>query len=180
MLVLIGGGVRTGKSAFALARARHLGPRRILLATAQAFDAEMRERIARHQAERDPSWQTVEEPIEVPEALAKLPSGSVVVLDCLTLWLSNLLCAGRDEAPILERVDALLAASAAHDVLIVTSEVGMGLVPETALARAFRDVAGRAHQRLSRAADEVYFGALGTMLRIKPGPVTLAVPWDGG
>lgn len=171
MLVLIGGGVRTGKSAFALARAQTLGEPRVLLATAQAFDAEMRDRIDRHKAERDSSFETVEEPLDVPGVLAKLSRPSVVVLDCLTLWVSNLLCAGQTEAQILECVDTLLTEARSHVLLIVTSEVGMGLVPEAPLARAFRDVSGYAHQRISRAADEVYFGALGTMLRLKPGPI---------
>ena len=100
----------------------------------------------------------------------------MVVIDCLTLWLTNLLLAGRDPDAMLRCVDELadvVRQKSAH-VILVTNEVGLGLVPESALGRTFRDVTGLAHQRLAAAADEVYFGALGMMLRLKPGPIVSA------
>jgi adenosylcobinamide kinase/adenosylcobinamide-phosphate guanylyltransferase len=170
--VLVGGGARSGKSAFALACAQKLGARRAFIATAQALDDEMAARIARHRAERGTAFVTVEAPVELPEALEKLEA-DVVVIDCLTLWLSNLLVAGMGPGAAGERVEALAAALARrrHHPGVVTNEVGLGLVPETPLGRAFRDLAGRAHQRLARDADEIYLAALGTMLRLHPAPV---------
>jgi len=172
-LTFIGGGARSGKSAFAMRLAlRHEG-RRVFVATAEAFDDEMRARIARHAAEREDRFETVEAPRDLEAAIARLSRVDVVLIDCLTLWLSNLLLAGLDEASIERRVDALanVLSEKSFPTLLVTNEVGMGLVPETPLGRVFRDVTGRAHQRLSRAASEVYLAALGTVLRIKPGPV---------
>jgi adenosylcobinamide kinase/adenosylcobinamide-phosphate guanylyltransferase len=172
-LILVGGGARSGKSDLALALARRLGRRRLFLATATAGDDEMRDRILRHRRTRGDDFQTLEEPLAVPEVLRQATGDDVVVLDCLTLWLSNLLCEGREAVTVLRLVDDLadvLLRRPAHAV-VVTSEVGLGLVPETPLGRTFRDVAGLAHQRLAALADEVYFGALGVMLRLKPGPV---------
>jgi adenosylcobinamide kinase/adenosylcobinamide-phosphate guanylyltransferase len=169
-IILVGGGARSGKSAFALTLARRLGRRRLFLATAEALDEEMRQRITRHREERGPDFDTVEEPLAVPEQIRQIRGHEVVLLDCLTLWLANLLLRGDGPDAILGRVGALVEALAdcpAHCV-VVTNEVGLGLVPETALGRAFRDVTGLAHQRLSARADEVYFAALGTMLRLKP------------
>jgi adenosylcobinamide kinase/adenosylcobinamide-phosphate guanylyltransferase len=133
----------------------------------------MRGRIARHQSERGPDFETIEVPLDVPEALARFDA-DVVVVDCLTLWISNLLCRGDAVQEVVHRLDALVVAleRRAFDAVVVTNEVGMGLVPDTALGRAFRDVTGIAHQRLARVADQIYLGALGTMLRLKPGPVT--------
>jgi len=171
--VLIGGGARSGKSSFALDRARALGARRVFLATAQAFDGEMVHRIAAHRTSRGADFTTLEEPLAVPRALAQLADADVVVVDCLTLWISNLLLRGDDQAAILAQVDEMLATLARlpfHTVL-VTNEVGMGIVPDNALARAFRDVTGIAHQRVARVADEVHFAVLGLVLRLRPAPV---------
>jgi len=176
-VILIGGGARSGKSAFALTRAAELGERRAFVATAQAFDDEMRARIAAHVRERGAGWQTHEVPFLLPEALAELDAG-VVVVDCLTLWLSNLLLQDQssDQALAqLERLAKVLEARRNH-VLLVTNEVGMGIVPDNALARTFRDLAGRAHQRLATMADEIHFAALGVMLRLHPEPVTVTRP----
>ncbi len=175
-IILIGGGARSGKSDLALALARHLGRRRLFLATAQAGDDEMRDRILRHRRTRGNDFRTLEEPLAVPEVLRQTSDDDVVVLDCLTLWLANLLFDGHEPEAVLRRVEELaevLRERPAHAV-VVTSEVGLGLVPETPLGRTFRDVAGLAHQCLAAAADEVYFGALGVMLRLKPGPVVPA------
>jgi adenosylcobinamide kinase/adenosylcobinamide-phosphate guanylyltransferase len=170
--ILVGGGARSGKSAFALAYARRLGERRVFVATAEALDEEMAARIARHREERGAAFTTVEVPRDLPDALAAIDA-DVVVIDCLTLWLSNLLVAGVAEAAIHDQVDALakvLARRRLHAV-VVTNEVGMGLVPETPLGRAFRDLTGRAHQRLARAADEIFLATLGIVLRVHPAPV---------
>jgi adenosylcobinamide kinase/adenosylcobinamide-phosphate guanylyltransferase len=173
-LILVGGGVRSGKSAFALNLARNLGGRRLFLATAEGRDDEMRQRIERHRSERGRDFDTVEEPLAVPAVVREHAAYDVILLDCLTLWLSNVLLADGDPDHLRRRLDELDAALAERRgvTIIVTNEVGMGIVPETPLGRAFRDLAGTAHQRLSRAADEVYMAMLGTMLRIKPGPVT--------
>jgi adenosylcobinamide kinase / adenosylcobinamide-phosphate guanylyltransferase len=179
-LILVGGGVRSGKSAFALAYARGLGTRRLFLATAQAGDGEMQARIARHRAERGADFETGEEPLALPEALAGAPAGAVVLVDCLTLWLSNLLLAERAPEQILARVDGLVDAARARaaPTLVVTNEVGMGVVPETPLGRAFRDLAGMAHQRLAAAADETYAAILGMVLRLHPGPLVSFRPGE--
>src|SRR5262245_54938624 len=108
MLILIGGGVRTGKSAFALNLARRLGPRRLYIATAEARDAEMATRISRHARERGSDFRTLEAPIEVVDALAASKEADVAVVDCLTLWLSNLLLRGDSEEAILRQVDRLI------------------------------------------------------------------------
>ncbi|MBK7974674.1 MAG: bifunctional adenosylcobinamide kinase/adenosylcobinamide-phosphate guanylyltransferase [Deltaproteobacteria bacterium] len=173
---MVGGGVRSGKSAFALRRAMGLGARRVFVATAQPFDDEMRDRIARHQAERAAEFATIEEPLAVPERLAALTDVDVVLIDCLTLWLSNLLLRGDDEpviAAAVARLAEVLATRRFH-VVLVTNEVGMGIVPESALGRLFRDVAGRAHQELAACADEVYFAALGLVLKLKPSELVAA------
>jgi adenosylcobinamide kinase/adenosylcobinamide-phosphate guanylyltransferase len=167
--ILVGGGARSGKSDFALRLARRLGSRRVFVATAQAFDDEMRTRIADHRRTRGADFETVEEPLDLPETLRKI-AGAVVVVDCLTLWLSNLLLRDDDPKRVLAAVDelALVLGERRRTVILVTNEVGMGIVPETALGRSFRDLAGTAHQRLAALADEVYFAALGVMLRVKP------------
>jgi len=182
MRILIGGGVRCGKSGFALTRARALGPRRVYLATAEALDGEMRERVERHARERGSDFRTVEAPLDVVEAMDEIRDADVVVLDCLTLWISNLLLRGDLEASILEQVDRLVAVllRKPFHTIVVTNEVGMGVVPDSALGRAFRDACGRAHQALARSADEIYFGALGTLIRLRPEPLTvLMTPGPG-
>lgn len=179
-LVLVGGGVRSGKSTFALSLARVREGRRAFVATAQPLDEEMRARIAAHRAERADDFATVEAPLDLPGALRSLAADppAVVVVDCLTLWLSNLLLRGDGPEAIgreVERLAAALAACPFHAVL-VTNEVGMGVVPESALGRAFRDVAGRAHQALAQRADRIFLAALGCILRLRPAPVTLVRP----
>jgi adenosylcobinamide kinase/adenosylcobinamide-phosphate guanylyltransferase len=172
-VVLVGGGVRSGKSAFALVRARQLGERRAFIATGEALDDEMRERVRRHREERGADFETHEVPEEVERVLSGLDA-EVVVIDCLTLWLSNLLIASEGEDAALEqrlRAFASQLAERRQHVIVVTNEVGLGIVPDNALARRFRDLTGRAHQEIGRIADEVYFGAMGQLLRLKPAPV---------
>jgi adenosylcobinamide kinase/adenosylcobinamide-phosphate guanylyltransferase len=177
-VILVGGGTRSGKSDFALAVARRLGNRRLFVATAQPGDDEMRTRIRLHQETRGTDFQTVEVPLAVAEVLRGVREHDVVILDCLTLWLANLLLEGYDADSVSRHVDELVAVLGRRVVhtVIVTSEVGLGLVPETPLGRTFRDVTGLAHQRLAELADEVYFGVLGVMLRLRPEPIALAPP----
>jgi adenosylcobinamide kinase / adenosylcobinamide-phosphate guanylyltransferase len=172
-IILVGGGTRSGKSSFALARARALAKRRLFLATGQAGDDEMRARILRHRQTRGDDFHTIEEPLAIAKILKEAADYDVVLLDCLTLWLSNLLVQGQDEQAIVRRVDELtnVLASRRMHAVIVTNEVGLGLVPETPLGRVFRDLSGLASQRFAEVADEVYFGVLGVMLRLKPAPV---------
>jgi adenosylcobinamide kinase/adenosylcobinamide-phosphate guanylyltransferase len=177
-IILVGGGARSGKSRFALSLARRLGERRLFLATAKAHDDEMRTRIEAHRDSRGPGFSTLEEPKALADVLRDRDDVDVVVIDCLTLWLSNLLLDENTPSQIETHVSELaevLRRQKFHAVM-VTNEVGLGIVPETPLGRIFRDVAGSAHQALSEAADEVYFAVLGTMLRLKPAPAF--VPWD--
>jgi adenosylcobinamide kinase/adenosylcobinamide-phosphate guanylyltransferase len=177
-VVLVGGGARSGKSRWALARATDLGRRRLFVATAEPLDDEMRARISRHRAERGDAFVTVEEPVALAETIARVRDQDVVLVDCLTLWISNLLVRGLDVDEVDARVSKLvevLRASSVH-VVLVTNEVGMGLVPETPLGRAFRDATGFAHQRLAAVADEIYAAMMGVILRVSPAPVERVTP----
>jgi len=177
-IVLVGGGARSGKSSFALTRARELGARRLFVATARRYDAEMSERIERHRLDRGSDFDTVEEPLALAEALVGAAGHDVAVVDCLTLWLSNLLLDRVPPEDIERRVAdlaALLRRAPCH-VVLVTNEVGMGLHPDTALGRTFRDLAGRAHQRLAAVADEIHLAVLGVLVRLKPGPIEVRPP----
>ncbi|MEX2518463.1 MAG: bifunctional adenosylcobinamide kinase/adenosylcobinamide-phosphate guanylyltransferase [Paracoccaceae bacterium] len=161
-ITLILGGARSGKSARALALA---APPRAYVATAQAGDAEMAARIALHKAERGADWDLMEEPLDLPGAIGAA-AGRTLVIDCLTLWLSNLLEAGREpQAETQALVAALRAAEA--PVILVSNEIGLGLVPMEPLSRRFRDEQGRLNQRVAAAADRVEFIAAGLPLRLK-------------
>jgi adenosylcobinamide kinase/adenosylcobinamide-phosphate guanylyltransferase len=179
-LVLVGGGARSGKSSFALALARRLGSQRVFLATAEAGDQEMAERITHHQRQRGDEFETIEEPLALAAVIVRI-SADVVVVDCITFWLANLLLRGESAEQILEHVDDFIEVLRARSLnaVLVTNEVGMGIVPDHPLGRAFRDVCGIAHQRLSRASDQVYFAALGLILRLKPGPVAVCTVPEG-
>ncbi len=170
-IILIGGGVRSGKSTFAVDLARRLGERRVFVATARPSDEEMKARIERHQRDRQDAFATVEEPLDLERALAALGELDVVVVDCLTHWLSNLLVRGDRVETILERVDGVVRVlgERRHHSVLVTNEVGMSVHPPTPLGRAFVEVSGWANQRFARAADEIHLAVLGTTFRIKPG-----------
>ncbi len=166
-MILIGGGSRSGKSAEALRKLRQAGTRMGFIATATPSDYEMQERINRHRAERGPEIATWEEPIAVAERiLAEDGRYDAIVVDCLTLWLSNLMFS---EADIETKTEELLqvATNSVTQVVFVTNEVGCGIVPENALARRFRDEAGRLNQRFAQRASEVYWMVFGIGLRIK-------------
>jgi adenosyl cobinamide kinase/adenosyl cobinamide phosphate guanylyltransferase len=169
-LVLVTGGARSGKSRFAEQRLDQLapgGPWRYV-ATAEALDDEMRARIAHHRARRGEAWRTVEDPRALAAALA-VPDAAGVLVDCVTIWLSNLLLDGADDDALLAAADEAAAAAraAACPIVFVTNEVGAGIVPENALARRFRDVAGWVNQRLAAAADEVFLVAAGLPLKLR-------------
>jgi adenosylcobinamide kinase/adenosylcobinamide-phosphate guanylyltransferase len=170
-LALILGGCRSGKSRFALELAARLGKRKLFIATAEPLDDEMRERIAKHRADRGPEWQTVEAPVALDDALRNhAADADVIVMDCLTVWLGNLLCAGhppsRWKPDAVPSLLAALAARRAH-VIAVSNEVGLGIVPENALARRFRDEQGRLNQQVAAIADSVVFVAAGLPLTLK-------------
>lgn len=163
------GGARSGKSRHAESIARAAGGGRTYLATAEAHDDEMAARIARHRLDRAADgWTTVEAPLDVPGALRGAAT-PVVLLDCLSLWASNLLLAEHDEDAILGRVDAFLDVAAGREghLVVVSNEVGSGVVPPSPLGRAYRDALGRANQRVAAAADEAILVVAGLPLRLK-------------
>jgi adenosylcobinamide kinase / adenosylcobinamide-phosphate guanylyltransferase len=163
-MILVGGGSRSGKSRYALELAKQRGVRPAFLATAQAFDDEMTERIRKHREERGDGFVTLEEPFELANALRAQRECDVIVVDCLTLWVSNLMLSDR-EIPANELIAA--ARESAATVIFVSNEVGCGIVPENPLARRFRDLAGALNQRVAAAADEVYWMAFGIPLKVK-------------
>lgn len=159
------GGARSGKSRLAQEAAEAWPGPLVYCATAQAGDAEMAERIARHRADRGPRWQTVECPVDLPEAIGAA-RGDAIVVDCLTLWLANLMFAEHDlDAACAALLEAMAAAPA--PLYLVSNEVGLGIVPETPLGRRFRDEAGRLNQMVAAKADKVVFIAAGLSLNLK-------------
>ncbi|GJD90297.1 MULTISPECIES: bifunctional adenosylcobinamide kinase/adenosylcobinamide-phosphate guanylyltransferase [Methylobacterium] len=163
---LVLGGARSGKSAYAEALVEAHPAPWLYLATAQAWDDEMRERIALHRARRSGDWITRDVPMDLPEAVAA--ARGPVLVDCLTLWLTNLILA---DADVEAAGSALIAACAGArgPVVLVGNEVGLGIVPDNALARRFRDAAGRLHQRLAGRAERVVFMVAGLPMIVKPG-----------
>ena len=164
-IVLVTGGARSGKSAIAEGKVLGFGAPAVYIATAQAFDAEMEARIATHQARRGPEWRTHAEPLELCAALAAT-DGAPRLVDCLTLWLSNLILGERDLEAAAVALETALAQRSAPAVL-VSNEVGLGIVPENALARRFRDAAGILHQRLAERAERVVFTVAGIPMVVK-------------
>ncbi len=169
-VILVLGGARSGKTrqGMQIASALSAGRRKLYLATAEARDAEMAARIARHQQERrDSGWELAETPVEMPAGLAHhLAAGRTVLVDCLSLWISNLMLAGHDTAAAAAHLESVLAA-AAGPVVLVSGEVGLGIVPENALARRYRDELGLLNQRVAALADQVLFVAAGLALPLK-------------
>ena len=152
-LVVYVGGARSGKSTIAVERAEAEGAAVTFIATGEAGDEEMAERIARHRAERPSSWSTVEEPVDLHRAVGSVPARDTIVIDCLSLWIAN----GGDGTVAHEREGLTIA---------VTNEVGLGIVPDNALARAYRDELGRVNASWVEAADEAYFVVAGRTLRL--------------
>lgn len=164
-IILVTGGARSGKSAIAESRTLVLGSPAVYVATAQALDAEMVQRIAVHRARRGAQWRTHAEPLDLCGALA-LTDGAPRLVDCLTLWLTNLILAERDWQAEAARLARTLAAQAAP-VVLVTNEVGAGIVPENRLARVFRDAAGSLNQQVAQVADEVILAVCGLPVKVK-------------
>ncbi|HKR10823.1 MAG TPA: bifunctional adenosylcobinamide kinase/adenosylcobinamide-phosphate guanylyltransferase [Pyrinomonadaceae bacterium] len=172
--VLLLGGARAGKSGYALRLAQeHDGPV-CFIATAQALDDDMSARIDRHRSERPVHWQTIEEPYQIDRALRESSEASVVIVDCLTLFVSNWLLRENDERQCEQTLREITgdfqntARSRGQTIICVSNEVGLGVVPETRLGRTFRDLLGRVNQDFARAADEVYLLVAGLKTQLKP------------
>ena len=172
VFILVTGGAKAGKSRFALDLAKDRPFRkRLFVATAVACDSEMKNRIAQHRKDRDGRWATLEEPIHLPERLPArwLTSGNLILIDCLPTFVTNLMLAQIPHAKILRKIQELL--KICHrprlTTIVVTNEVGLGLVPESPLGREFRDLLGTVNQQVARAADEVYFLVAGLPMRVK-------------
>jgi adenosylcobinamide kinase/adenosylcobinamide-phosphate guanylyltransferase len=180
-VTLITGGARSGKSRYALASAEEAGRQRAYVASAEPVDDEMRRRIERHRAERGEGWSTVEEPLDLAGALARLaPETEVAVVDCLTVWLGNLVHRAEGAADLaadlanpatFPEIAALLALldDPPRRLVLVTNELGWGIVPDNALARAFRDLAGRVNEEAARRADRVVLMVAGRPLELPGG-----------
>jgi adenosylcobinamide kinase/adenosylcobinamide-phosphate guanylyltransferase len=165
-LTLVIGGARSGKSAHAEKLIAELAPPWTYIATAQAFDDEMRERIALHQGRRDGRWRTVEAPLDLVGALEGVGEGAPILVDCLTLWLTNHMLAEHDLEHESRRLCETLSVPKGPRFL-VANEVGMGIVPDNALARRFRDEAGRLNQRIAALADRVVLMVAGIPMQVK-------------
>ena len=169
-ITLVTGGGRSGKSRFALSMAEGAA-RRVFIATMEPFDDESRDRIARHRHERDATWTTVEAPVHLAEAIESLPGDAeIAVIDCLTVWLGNLMHhlgdgLDADSPEIVAFLDALGAPPC--DLVIVTNEVGMGIIPDNALARRYRDLAGAVNQLVAARADQVVLIVSGCPVTLK-------------
>lgn len=167
-IFLILGGTRSGKSLYAENIVDKIGGNKIYLATAIALDDEMIKRVKNHRARRDKTWQTIEESIEIAKIINPPPNNppTTILVDCLTLWLSNLL---HLELDVMQQIDLLIDTlkTTQSTVILVSSEVGMGIVPDNALARQFRDYAGIMHQRIAEVADKVVLVVAGVPMTIK-------------
>lgn len=170
-IVFVIGGCRSGKSRHALETAdRIAGNKKIFIATCVPQDAEMKQRVDRHQKDRGQDWQTVEAPVHLPQAIIEYSrQADVLLVDCLTLWISNLLMETEDDELINERISNLKQslASASCPVILVSNEVGAGIVPENKLARRFRDLVGTANQAIAAQADRVAWMVAGIPVTIK-------------
>ncbi len=177
-LILILGGARSGKSNFAQRLANKAGGNIFFLATAQAGDDEMAERIARHKASRPSTWRTIEEPLELASALqSEATAADVVLIDCMTLWLNNLMLrqGGASETEVLDQVDRLLDVykKGTASYIMVSGEVGLGLVPPYPLGRSYRDLLGWMNQKVAGQANKVFLMVAGVPLELK----SLGIPW---
>lgn len=175
--LLVLGGARSGKTAFAERLAMREGQKPAYLATAEALDGEMRERVESHQRGRAGRFETIEEPLALSDAIIRASARhDVILVDCLTLWITNMLVAGEGVASAVEQLAATLVQIKRAKIILVSNEVGLGIVPDNAMARTFRDLAGSAHQRLAEICDDVYFVAAGLPMVLKGEPPTDAPP----
>lgn len=166
--IFITGGARSGKSSFALARASATTGEKLFIATAEALDEEMKARIRKHREERGPEWNAIEAPMELASALSRTREATgAVLVDCLTLWVSNLLCSERDTSKAFNDFLKEIETPRQNDLYLVTNEVGLGIVPENELARRFRDAAGRLNQDVAARAHEAWMVVSGLPVRLK-------------
>ena len=166
--VLVLGGARSGKTGFAERLAMRAGESPLYLATAQALDAEMRERVKLHQQQRHKRFSTLEEPLALTKALrTAAKTHDVILVDCLTLWITNLLGTSHDVAGAVEELAVTLPTIETSQVILVSNEVGLGIVPDNPLARTFRDLAGATHQRLAQICTDVHFVVAGLPMTLK-------------
>jgi len=169
-IVLITGGCRSGKSRFALNYGDRHFSKKIFLATSEVLDEEMVRRVEQHKKTRGPDWLTIEEPWQIVEKIGEYTNrGEVILLDCMTLWLSNLMMRWEEDQKITEEVNKLVRALEQRQIsfLLVSNEVGMGIVPAAPLARRFRDLAGFTNQRIAAIADKVVFMVSGIPIFLK-------------
>jgi adenosylcobinamide kinase/adenosylcobinamide-phosphate guanylyltransferase len=169
-MTFITGGCRSGKSRYALDYADRHYSKKIYLATCEALDEEMAQRIEHHKKLRGPEWRTIEEPIEIVDQIRLHGDGvEVILLDCLTLWLSNLLTKGDDDLRIIKETEKLIDTmrQSRSSFLIVSNEVGMGIVPANPLSRRFRDLSGTANQKIAEAADTAILMVSGIPMFLK-------------
>lgn len=171
-IVFITGGARSGKSSFALKESTKIPGKKAYIATAEALDKEMKERIEEHRKKRRNTWDTYEEPLRISETIKKIEGEyKVIVIDCLTLWLSNLMHANlnikRETEGLIEILKNFKLRTQDSKLFIVSNEVGMGIVPRNEMARRFRDMAGYLNQRVAELADEVYMVVAGMPVKIK-------------
>ena len=165
-IILVTGGARSGKSALAERLAQSCGNKVIYIATSEPFDDEMQSRIDRHRARRDAGWRTVDSPLELPDMLVQTDGDAPRLVDCLTMWLNNLIYHNRDVGDEMDRLIKVISEQQA-DLVMVTNEIGSGLVPQTAEARKFRDLAGELNQMVAQAASQVYLSVSGIPVKIK-------------
>jgi len=168
-IIFILGGARSGKSTYALKEVSKFSGKKVYIATAEALDEEMQQRIENHKRHRSDEWITYEEPLRIAEVIEEIEGKySVIVIDCLTLWLSNVMHGNLDIGYEIENlVDTLRATRNASCIYIVSNEVGMGIVPENEMSRRFRDMAGLLNQKIAEVADEVYMVVAGMPMKIK-------------
>lgn len=176
LTTLIIGGCRSGKSRHALEISEKLkAPNKLFIATCIPYDDEMKQRVARHQQERGDDWQTLEAPLELPDAIREhSPKNDLILVDCLTLWVNNLLLETSDPDAVEKAVQNLQNAlkTARRPVILVSNEVGAGIVPENALARQFRDLMGQTNQQIAACADRVIWTVAGIPVTVKTANVS--------
>jgi len=168
-IIFITGGARSGKSRQATELAQNLGNNIVFIATCVPLDDEMKERVKRHKRSRPKNWNTIEESTDLASALKSLDSFDVVIIDCITLFLTNLMMAELSDEDILSKIQKTVdtAKEANFPVIIVSNEIGLGLVPANEMGRRFRDLSGFANQTIAKNAEEVYFMVSGLPLKVK-------------
>jgi adenosylcobinamide kinase / adenosylcobinamide-phosphate guanylyltransferase len=172
-IIFITGGARSGKSTYAQQLAADMSEKVLFVATSEARDSEMKKRIANHRRQRPKSWQTLECPLEIAAGIGAVKDRDLILIDCITLLVSNIMGSSRNmaaaEKKAVQELEALikLMQKSEYDFVIVSNEVGLGIVPENVMARQYRDLLGKANQMLAASATEVYFMAAGIPLKLK-------------